>query len=210
MALGAHAVSVNRARYQFLSRARLAGDQNGAVRARDPRHNVAHGTNLRTVAENLIRPFQFAHLFFEYGVFAQQRCVLACAEDGCADDIGNEGLGNKIERALAHALDGEFQCAHRGEEDDRCGRIIVLRGPKHVESASIRHLVISYHDVEILSPHEGNGFGRARCFNNDVRIPAQVHRENPAHAGLIINYQYFGHRRPLRSRPGRLGSGASS
>ena len=144
------AIAMDGASDQFLARAGLARNQHGSVGWRDTCDalaDIAHGL---AFAINLGGSFQPHHCIFQQDVLAQKPRALAGAAHRGADHLGLKGFGQKVESALPHAFDGQFDGGHRGQKNHGNRRIDLVSGRKNRQPLSIRHLLISDHAVEIV------------------------------------------------------------
>ena len=117
--VGAGAGVVQRPRAQLLAGAALAFEQHrgvGAGGAFDRRHHLAQG---RRVADDARAAAAGGGFLFQQPVFIEQPALLERARHQQQQVIGIDGLGEEVERALLHRLDGVLDAAVRGHHDDR-------------------------------------------------------------------------------------------
>ena len=83
-----------------------------------------------------------AQLFLEEQVLGGQAPLGEGAADDQAEVVGIDGLGEEVERALAHRPHHVGDGAVGGQQDDRHLRVAGLGGPQHAEPVAVRQLQI--------------------------------------------------------------------
>ena len=114
---GAGAGVVQRARAQLLAGAALAFEQHrgvGAGGAIDRRH---HLPQRRRVADDARTAAAGRRFFLQQPVVVEQPALLERARHQQQQVIGIDRLGEKVERAVLHRLDGVLDAAVRGHDD---------------------------------------------------------------------------------------------
>jgi hypothetical protein len=69
-----------------------------------------------------------------------------------------KGLVRKSNAPWAHALYGQFQRAHCRKENNGDRRVVLLRCAKHIQAASVGHLLVGNDDIEFLFAKQADRF----------------------------------------------------
>ena len=167
----ARSVVVERSRDHLLARTALARDEHAAATVRnlpDQREDVAHGgARADQIAEGrglIDRPPQPLVLLLERAPLEgplhrdERRLVL-------------EGLGDVVERAGAHGVDGGVDAAKGRHQDDGGARTQIPQLAHHFDAGLAGHADVAEHGVEIEIPHLLDGVVRRRRLRRP-RSPA--------------------------------------
>ena len=125
---GAVAVLMNRARHQFLAGAALADDQDRRVGCRGVRDLFVDRGHQRAASEQRRR-----HVVANHRRLRRRRRLLQRALDEALELGDVERLADEIEGAFAHRLDGFFQLAEAGDDDDRRPWMRLADRAQHVD-----------------------------------------------------------------------------
>ena len=142
---------------------------------------------------DLRRAFKSHQCVAKPAVLPHKPRVLHRARRGCEQNFGNEGLGNKIKRAAAHALDSEFDCRKRSKKNDGQSRIGLPRRCQDIQSFTVAHFLVGYDSVKCVL---GKGAPRvidAGSLDYLVVLLLKIGDEDPPQMRFVICNQYFPH-----------------
>jgi hypothetical protein len=180
-------VGCSYARDQFFAGSGFAGDEHRSIGRRHSRNHETNGQDSGTDAEDFTGTFQPINGQFQQAVFAQQLGVLAGAASGGAHYIRLKRLGHEIERALPHALHGQFDGSEGGEKDDGKRRVGFADARQHIQPLTVGHFLIGDNGVVAVGRQKRCGFGETCRFGNDMPILRQIRGENFSHITFIVD-----------------------
>ncbi len=177
----ARAVTMQRARHQFLAGARIAGNQHRRMRLRQPADDAEHFLHRRRLTEDLGRRLRrFNHLILTHALFQR-------APDQLDRVIDIERLRQVLVSATLKRRDRAFEIGIGGHDDDRHMRKARFRFLQQFEPGFARHAnVADYYLRRFAGEHAERLVGRGEGFERDV-LARQRLLEHPADRAVIIN-----------------------
>jgi hypothetical protein len=140
---------VQRSRHQLLAGAALTGDRNRDVGRRNHRDSLVELLDPRTAADDDIALARSALGSVAGARALERRAVIAQRTLEAQLELrAIERLGDEIECAEAHRLDGNVAGLAAGHDDDARLDALFAQSSQHVDSAHARHVVVEQHDVE--------------------------------------------------------------
>ena len=161
--------------YEFgdhlLAGAGLARDQHVRVGRRDPRDQIHHAPEFRTLADDGVAKIGRRESALEQTGALLQRLPLQRAIEPHLKFVERTGLGEIVEGAELDGLDRGVNRAVPGEHDDVGGRLSFTAGRQHRQAAHVRQLQIEQDDVgrDVAERGDRIGAGRGR---DDPKVAA--------------------------------------
>ena len=143
----AQAFFVQRAGDDFLARAAFALDQHGGIGRGDLQDPFLHSIHLRADDEQGGKFRLVGELVLEIGVLLPQFPLLGDLRDGQLELAGGERLEQVIGRAHFHRLDGRFDRAEAGDDDDLDRRVRLLEVLEQFHAVAVGKLKVGDDEV---------------------------------------------------------------
>ncbi len=159
---------MKRPRAELFARAAFALEQHrgvGAGGAFDGHHHLAQG---RGFADDARAAAAGGGFLFEQPVFTEHALLLERARHQQQQVIGIDGLGEEVERAVLHGLDGVLDAAVGRHHDDRQFRIQILGGAQHAHAVAFGQAQIGEHERRLRIPQRGGGFFLIAGFDDAI------------------------------------------
>ena len=131
-------IEVDGARHPFLAGARFAGDEHGAVGARDLLDQLEDGEHLVAAADDVGELMGAAERPLQQHVLLPELALLERVAHLHLQLVDVERLAEVVVRAQAHRFDGGVGRRKRRDHDAEDVRIDALGGAQHVDAASCR------------------------------------------------------------------------
>ena len=193
---------VQGARAQFLAGAALAFEQHrgvGAGGAIDRGHHLPQG---RRVADDARTAAARGRFFLQQAVIIQQAALLERARDQQQQVIGIDRLGEKVERALFHRLDGVLDAAVRGHHDHRQLRVELLHRAQHPHAVALGQAEIRQHERGLEILERGDRFRLVARLDDVMALRLERELEHRAQRVLVFDEENReGAHAPGRSQP---------
>ncbi len=172
---------MQRARHQFLARARLAGNQHGRMRLREPSDGAEHLLHRRRLPEDFRRGFaDFDGAFLLHALFH-------CAADEFHRVIDVERLGQILVGAALKRADRAFEIGIRRHDDDRQVRVVLLRFLQQLEARSAGHADVAHHHLRRFGIKRGERIlRRSKRLECDV-LARERFFEHPADRAIVVD-----------------------
>ena len=184
------AVIMDRPGDQFLARAALAVDQDGGVALGDPADGLVDLLHRGRVPDQpafvLLADLRAEHVHLE-----RQATHIDRLPHQDVHLVEIEGLGDVIEGAATHGLDGVLHgrlCRH---DDDRNGAPAGLDLFERLEPAHARHADVHERDRDVALADPLQGLRRVLRQRRLHPVLFQGLLQHPADAFVVIDYQYF-------------------
>ena len=176
-------VVVDGARHELLARAGLAHYQDRRVGRRRATDDLPHRQHRRAGPDRRV-----AH-------GAPEEALSHRALHGVEEDRQVERLGDVLERARLHRMNGALAVAVRGRHDD--GRLPVETGAhlaEQIQAVAVLEAHIEQDAVELLAPERGARLREAGRGDRPVPFGRNRPHQALAHAGLVVHDEHRGHR----------------
>ena len=180
-------MEVDGLRDEALARARLAGEQDGAVGPRDRldhledvEHRLAAADDVRELVRQAERPLQ-------QDVLLPELAVLDLLADLHLEQIDVERLAQVIAGAEPHRFDGGLGRREGRDHDAEDVLIDVLRRAQHVDAAQVGHLDVRDQQVHRLALEQVDRRAAVLGEQHFVSLAAQHDRQQLAHRPLIVD-----------------------
>ena len=178
---------------QLLAGAGFSGYEDSSVGWRNARNFLAKLANRQAAPGDLRRAFEAHHRVAKPAVLAQKPGVLHRARRGYEQNFRNEGLGDEIKRAAAHARHRKFDCRKRGKKNDGQRRIGLERRREDVQSFAVAHFLVRYDGIECMLGKRAPRVVDAGGLDYFVMLLLEIGNENPPQMRFVICNQYLPH-----------------
>ena len=191
---------MKRAREELLARPALAAEQDRGVgrgRARERRQRL---TNALVLANDAGHATMAGQLFPQELVLGLQTPLLERPRDDEAQVVGVDGLGEKVERALADCTNRVGDAAIRREQDHRHVGIDLTRGPQHTKAVTPRQLEVGQDERRSMTLQELGGIGLVSCLEHTMPSRLQREAEHLTERVTVLDEQDVGRHVPVLPR----------
>ena len=185
--LRSRAIAVNCQCDQFLASPGFSRDEDGRGSGSNARDSFPDILDRLAFPIDLGRSFQTNDSIFQQDVFAQEPGTFARPSNRGSHDLRLEWFCEKVECALAHALDRHFDGCHGGKKNHGNGFVGFVRGRENGQAFSIRHALVGDDYIKIIDGETALRLLHAFSFQDFVLVLAKVRRENAAHARFVIH-----------------------
>ena len=180
-------VEVDGLRDQALAGARLAGQQDRAVGARDRldhledvEHRLASADDVRELVRQAERPL-------EQDVLLAELPVLDLLAHLHLEQVDVERLAQVVAGAEPHRFDRRLGRGERRDHDAEDVLVDLLRGAQHVDAAQVGHLDVGDQQVDRLALQRVDGGAAVLGEQHLVAFAAQHDRQQLPHRSLIVD-----------------------
>src|SRR5512135_2603444 len=135
-----HAVRVDGARHEFLARAALAGHEYVRLARRRMAHDAEGLTDLRAVADDVLKGVPRLELRPEYEIFPFEPPLVKRPPYRDPDLVRGEGFGDIVVDPFLDRVHGRGDRAEGSNDDEDAVRRGVLDGVVQFKSGHLRHL----------------------------------------------------------------------